>query len=99
MPISDYASAFFFARRTRVTFKDKRRARFFRTATSFGMKRRASLFGKKRCLGSPDASVETREMRDFALPKIPQPKKQKPGIEPGFRNLSFGLAYFASLAI
>jgi hypothetical protein len=99
MPISDYANAFFFARRTRVTLKSCSApdcsGDLFENA-SFSVHAALSLFRKSTGFRCPSQSVKAR--KNFCPRKIPH-EKQKARHRRAFAVLGFRLAYFASLAI
>jgi hypothetical protein len=90
MPISDYANAFFFARRTRVALEAKE-------AVSFGAKGCACVFRHGAASVRAGVSVETRR-REISFQEYRT--KTKARLEAGLlQSLIVGLAYFASLAI
>jgi hypothetical protein len=98
MPISDYANAFFFAHRTRVTFKTVARpiavAFFFKDA-SLNVQTALS-----RPVEAPAPAIRCGpKKRGRILPVGKYRAKNKSPASPGFCSLCFRLPYFASLAI
>src|ERR1700760_2290587 len=94
MPISDYANAYFFVHRARVTFEHNCRSDFSK-AVSFGVRARGLPFFRidraLRCVAYP----YKRGDGETSLPQMPagrrsdSPTKQKARLdEPGFCNPS-----------
>jgi hypothetical protein len=99
MPISDYASAFFFARRRRVTFKRLQCTRLRRRSFPKRFLKRAGCaftVPQEHWLLLPVAIRKSAE--EFWSTRKYRAKNKSPAL-PGFCSLSFRLAYFASLAI